>query len=80
MNLEKLNARDAFSITPNDSANLARSAMALYVGSLGAVRVTTIAGTDVTFAGLPAGSYLNVQVVKVWATSTTAGSIVGLVP
>ena len=79
MNLEKLNARDAFLITPADS-DLARSALALYIGGAGNVRVTTLAGTDILFSGLTAGSYLNVQVKRVWSTNTTATLIAGLVP
>jgi hypothetical protein len=50
---------------------------ALYVGVGGNVRVTDI-NDNVTYANVPSGSILPVQVSKVFATSTTATSIVAL--
>lgn len=71
---------DAFSITPDDSNDLPDIAV-VYVGDpggTGAVKVTTAAGTDVTFVGLPAGFVIPVQVRRVWSTGTTATSLVGI--
>lgn len=67
----------AFSITPSNSANLANVSV-VYVGGAGNVRVTTAQGDDVTFSGLLAGAIIPVQVLKVWATSTTATSLIGI--
>jgi hypothetical protein len=50
----------------------------LYIGGAGNVRVTTVAGDDVIFVGLNAGSFFPVQVLKVWSTSTTATDIIAL--
>lgn len=48
----------------------------VYVGGLGNVKVTTAAGSDVTFTAAPAGSFLPVRVRRVWDTGTTATNLV----
>lgn len=50
----------------------------LYVGVTGDVKVKTAAGNDVVFTGVPAGSFMPVQVTQVFATGTTATNIVAL--
>lgn len=50
----------------------------LYVGIGGDVRVLTAGGDDVTFYGLPSGSFVPVWVTKVFATGTTAASILAV--
>lgn len=50
----------------------------LYIGTAGNLRVTTIAGDDVTFTGINTGAFFPVQVIKVWATGTTASNIIAL--
>jgi hypothetical protein len=70
-------AEHAFAITPNDAADLASWALALYVGVSGNVKVKTWADETVTFANAPVG-VLPVRVKRVFATDTTASSIVGL--
>lgn len=47
----------------------------LYVGAAGDVKVTTAGGDDVTFAGILAGSFIPVQVLRVWATGSPTGII-----
>ena len=44
----------------------------LYVGGTGNVSVVTIGGDIVTFNGVPAGTTLPIQVLKLRATNTTA--------
>lgn len=68
----------AFVVTPADS-DFAGSVMArgLYVGGAGNVRVTTVAGDDVLFSGVAAGTVLPVSVKRVWSTNTTATAIIG---
>jgi hypothetical protein len=44
----------------------------LYVGGTGNVSVVTLGGDTITFAGVPAGTVLPIQVVKLRSTSTTA--------
>lgn len=50
----------------------------LYVGGIGSVRVLTIDQDDVTFFGVQTGTFMPVQVVKVFATGTSATDIVAL--
>jgi hypothetical protein len=50
----------------------------LYVGGAGNLRVLTSSGSDITFTGVLAGSFIPVQVKKVFATSNTASSILAL--
>lgn len=72
-------AKNAAAVTPNDSADLANFAVALYIGGAGDVSVDTVSGQEsVVFAGLAAGTILPVRVKRVNSTSTTATSIVAL--
>lgn len=66
----------AFAITPNDATDLAEITLNLYVSVAGAVKVTMMDGTDVTYANLAAGRH-PLRVKRVWATGTTATGIVG---
>jgi hypothetical protein len=47
----------------------------LYSGTGGNIRVMTAGGDDVTFVGVPAGTFMPVQVTRVFATGTAATSI-----
>jgi hypothetical protein len=71
-------AKGAEAVTPHDTNVFTSLARALYVGAAGDVAVTTPAGDNVTFVGVPAGYILPVQVWRVLATGTTASSIVAL--
>lgn len=50
----------------------------LYVGGAGDIKVETVGGDEVVFAGVLAGSFIPVQVVKLFSTSTTATNVVAL--
>ena len=50
----------------------------LYIGGAGNLRVLTAGGDDVTFTGVLAGSYLPVQVQRVFATGTSATNIIAI--
>ena len=50
----------------------------LYVATGGDLRVLTAGGDDVVFAGFPDGGFLPVNVVRVFATNTTASGILAL--
>lgn len=65
-------------VTPSDSANFARMARALYVGGAGNVAVVGKDAVAVTFVGVPAGTILPVECIRVNSTNTTATSIVRL--
>ncbi|OJT95466.1 MAG: hypothetical protein BGN83_04940 [Rhizobium sp. 63-7] len=72
-------ASSGFSITPNDTTDLAETVRALYVGGGGNLSVTMLSGEVVTLANVFAGSILPLRAVRVRATGTTATDIVGLV-
>tara|TARA_B100001778_G_C18419860_1_gene552786 strand:- start:85 stop:549 length:465 start_codon:yes stop_codon:yes gene_type:complete len=50
----------------------------LYVGTTGNIRVLTAANDDVVFVGVPAGQFIPVNVIKVFASGTTADDILAL--
>ena len=66
---------DAQSVTVSDTTTKLYDG--IYVGTGGDVKVTTVGGTDVTFAGVPGGTILPLGITKIWSTGTTASSIVG---
>lgn len=66
---------DAAAVTTNDNLNFPTASI-IFVGGGGNVRVLTAQGSDVTFTGVLAGSILPVQVLRVFATSTTATNMV----
>jgi hypothetical protein len=68
---------DAAAVTPSDTVDLTTPAV-VYVGVSGSVQVTTAQGTTVTFAGVPAGFVIPLQVRRVWSTGTTASSLVAI--
>lgn len=72
-----IQATDAVAVTPNDSSDLPNVSV-LYVGVGGHVKVTTRAGTDITFYNLNNGQFVPVQVRRVFATGTTATNLVGM--
>jgi hypothetical protein len=71
-------------VTPSDTKTLQESLYAsnrsscLYIGVGGDVHVLTAGGDDVTFYSLPGGSFVPVHVAKVFATGTSALSIIAL--
>jgi hypothetical protein len=71
-------AYSAKAVTPSNTVDMPGTVKALYIGGTGNVRVLTASGDDVVFSGMSAGSYLLVQVVRVFATNTTATNIVAL--
>lgn len=48
----------------------------LYVGTGGDVKVKTVGGQDATFKNVPNGTWLPVQVIKVYLTGTTAADMI----
>jgi len=73
-------------VTPNDTDNINYPgspdgllvSFVLYIGTSGNLRVLTASGNDVTFVGIIGGTFLPVQVIRVFATDTTAANIVAL--
>ena len=56
----------------SDQAGLGNTGCFLYIGGTGNVSVITAGGDQLTFNGVPAGTTLPIQVVKLRATGTTA--------
>jgi len=84
MAYQKLQAGRAATIVPSDTVNIAdvsggsNNGCVLYVGTAGNLRVLTVGGDDVTFVGINTGAFIPVQVLRVFATGTTAGNIIAL--
>ena len=87
MAYQKLQASKAVEVTPNDAANIPNTGSpdgipnagnVLYVGTGGDLVVTTVSGDKATFVNIQGGTFLPIQVVRVWATGTTAADIIAL--
>ena len=70
-------ATRAASVTPSDTADMARAPVGLYIGGGGDVAVEMVGGGTVTFVAV-AGAVLPIQPRKVLATGTTATGIIAL--
>ena len=66
---------DAAAVTTSDTNNL-REPSVLFTGSGGTIRVLTAQGSDVTFQSVQPGAILPVQVLRVFASTTTATNMV----
>jgi co-chaperonin GroES (HSP10) len=60
------------------SQNAKNEGCVLYIGTGGNIRVLTHGGDDVIFTNLIGGTFLPVQILKVFSTSTTASGIIAL--
>ena len=87
MAYQKLQASRAVLVVPSDTQEIPNPAAqnglgnygcVLYVGVAGNLRVTTVAGDDVTFENIQNGSFFPVQVKQVFSTGTTADNIIAL--
>lgn len=84
MAYQKLQVGRAASVTPSDTVNIpsvsggTNNGCVLYVGSAGNLRVQTVGGDDVTFNNINTGAFIPVQIVRVYATGTTASNILAL--
>lgn len=87
MAYQKLQAERAALVTPSNTVDIPYVGgdgttpswpCVLYIGGAGNIRVQTAGGDDVVFTGVLAGTFLPVQVTRVFATNTTATNIVAL--
>lgn len=73
------NATDGATITPNDGVDLAKiPSKGVYVGVSGDLKVTLSSGAVVTFIGLASGAIHPIAAKRIWATGTTAASILAV--
>lgn len=85
MAYQKLQQSRAEAVTPSDTDNIPYVGYptetwpcVLYSGSGGIIRVLTAGGDDVTFNAVPAGVVLPIQVIRVFASTTSATGIIAL--
>jgi hypothetical protein len=84
MSYNKLQAGRAAAVTPSNTVNIpaitggSNNGCVLYVGGPGNLKVLTVGGDEVTFTAVPVGTFVPVQVLRVFATGTTATNIVAL--
>lgn len=84
MSYQKLQANRAVSVTPSNTVNISegteapKSGSVLYIGTGGDLKVLTVGNDEVTFTNIQDGSFLPVQVLRVFATGTTASNIIAL--
>jgi len=84
MAYQKLQQSRAAAVTKSDTVDIPNpgngqvEGCVLYVGTGGILRVLTAAGDDITFINVPNGFLSTFQVVRVFATTTTADNIVAL--
>jgi len=72
-------AESAVSITPDNSTDLAISTRGVYVGVTGDLKVDMVGGSSgITFVGLASGVIHPIRAKRVYATGTTASSIIGV--
>lgn len=70
-------AESAFSITPSDTTT--QVARGIYIGGNGSLKVLMYKDTTpVTFSNVTEGMLLPIIVQKIYATGTTATSLIGL--
>lgn len=84
MSYQKLQAGRAAAVTPSDTINIPsinggiNNGCVLYVGTPGNLKVLTVGGDEVVFPNIQAGTFVPVQVLRVFSTGTTATNIVAL--
>jgi hypothetical protein len=80
-------ALNAEVITPSDTTDLTLSGgtivpyetgACIFIGTGGNLKVTMLGGQTVTYLNLSSGSFLPIQVKRVWATGTTATNLLSL--
>ncbi len=72
-------ARNAFAITPSDTAALPALPKAIYVGNGGNIALRSVDGTqDVVLYNVANGSILDVRAKYIRVTGTTAFNLIGL--
>ena len=87
MAYQKLQVSNAAVVVPSDTSDIPslstspeqrNNGCVLYVGTTGDIRVLTAGGNDVKFAAIPGGTFMPVQVLRVYNTGTTATEIIAL--
>jgi hypothetical protein len=78
---------NAQALTPDDNNDITiggtsidnlENGVCLYVGTGGDITVTMLSGQVVTFSNVPNGSFMPIQIKKLWSSGTGASNILGL--
>lgn len=84
MAYQKLQPARATAVTKSDTVDIPNpgngqvEGCVLYVGTGGILRVLTAGGDDVTLKNVPNGTFIPLQVIRVFASTTTATDIIAL--
>jgi hypothetical protein len=84
MAYQKLQPARASVVTKSDTVDIPNpgngevEGCVLYVGTGGILRVLTAGGDDVIFRNVPNGTFIPVQVIRVFASTTSATDILAL--
>ena len=84
MAYQKLQAGRAASVTKSDTVDIPsvsggeNNGCVLYVGTGGILRILTVGGDDVTLTNVPNGSFIPIQVLRVFLSTTSATDIIAL--
>jgi hypothetical protein len=84
MAYQKLQAGRASAVTKSDTVDIPdvsggeNNGCVLYVGTGGTLRIITVGGDDVTLTNVPNGTFIPIQVLRVFNTTTTATNILAL--
>jgi hypothetical protein len=73
-----VSARRAAEVVTSNTVTYESPTRGVYVGVGGNVKVDMVSGGTVTFVGVVAGTLLPIQVERIYATGTTATSMVAL--
>jgi hypothetical protein len=63
---------------PNVTGSPTTQPCVLYIGTGGSLKVLTEGGDEVTFVNVPSGSFLPVNVLRVFAAGTSASNIIAI--
>ena len=78
---ERTNAKNGFSVTPDDSNDISNVSNGIYLGGEGDLQVTLENMEDeesITFTGMKSGIFYPLRVKRVWATNTSATDIIAV--
>lgn len=73
-----VSARRAATTATSDTTIFEEPTRAIYIGGAGNLKVDMVSGGTVTFNSLAAGTLLPIQVIRIYATGTTATNMVNL--
>lgn len=87
MPVNTLQGLNAETITPDDNNNITLGGLPIegldngvcpYVGTTGNMKVTMVSGQIVTFTNVQGGTFMPIQIKKLWSTDTTASNFIAV--